>query len=159
MNSKLPSPQQQTRSLLTRPVSRERNQPLGKGASLASRLLQLSSSASAPNTRESISYLLFELSNENAEEFIQNIGYGYASGFLATHNIPVPASLGSPDTIATAVNPVTGQKLDSEPVGADPFEGMSQDEKEREAERLFVLFERHGNIPVPPLLWLSEGVG
>ena len=126
---------------------------MGKGTSLASRLLQLSSSASAPNTRESISYLLFELSNENAEEFIQNIGYGYASGFLTTHNIPVPASLGSPDTTATAstktpVNPVTGQTLDSEPVGADPFEGMSQDEKEREAERLFVLFERHGNIPV-----------
>ena len=35
--------------------------------------------------------MLFELSNSSAEEFIQNIGYGYASGFLLTHNIPVPA--------------------------------------------------------------------
>lgn len=25
----------------------------------------------------------------------------------------------------------------------DPFEGMSEEEKEREAEKLFVLFERH----------------
>jgi hypothetical protein len=139
---------------------RERNQPLGKGTTLAARLLQLSNSASASNTRESISYLLFELSDENAEELIRNIGYGYASGFLVTHNKAVPVSSFDPTEAAAAassssgkpINPITGQTLDSEPVTADPFEGMSQEEKEREAERLFVLFERHGNIPIPPAL-------
>ncbi|KAF8534517.1 guanine nucleotide exchange factor synembryn-domain-containing protein [Trichophaea hybrida] len=144
------------------PCEHERNQPLGKGTTLAARLLQLTNSASAPNTRESISYLLFELSNSNAEEFIRNIGYGYASGFLVTHNIPVPVSSLDPTEAAVAassssdkpINPITGQTLDSEPVTADSFEGMSRDEKEREAERLFVLFERHGNIPTPPALSL-----
>jgi len=132
------------------PCEQERNQPLGKGTTLAARLLQLSNSASASNTRESISYLLFELSDENAEELIRNIGYGYASGFLVTHNKAVPVSSFDPTEAAAAassssgkpINPITGQTLDSEPVTADPFEGMSQEEKEREAERLFVLFER-----------------
>lgn len=136
---------------------RERNQPLGKGTSLAARLLQLTTSASAPHTRESIAYLLFELSSSSADEFIQNIGYGYASGFLVTHNIPVPAaftesgstSSSSAPSSRAPINPITGQRLESEPIKGDPFAGMTQEEKEREAERLFVLFERHGNLPTP----------
>ena len=130
---------------------RERNQPLGKGTTLAARLLQLSSSASAPNTKESISYILFELSGSNAEELIRNIGYGYASGILATYKIPVPASSFKLDPASTSsskpVNPITGQALESEPIKGDLFEGMTEEEKEREAERLFVLFERHANTP------------
>ncbi|KAI5809271.1 guanine nucleotide exchange factor [Pyronema omphalodes] len=120
----------------------ERNQPLGKGTSLPARLLQLTTSASTPNTRESISWLLFELSGNDAAEFINNIGYGYASGFLVTHNIPIPASSFDKSSGTRPVNPITGQTLDSEPPVDDPFDGMTQEEKEREAERLFVLFER-----------------
>jgi hypothetical protein len=120
----------------------ERNQPLGKGTTLPARLLQLTTSASTPNTRESISWLLFELSGNDAAEFINNIGYGYASGFLVTHNIPIPASSFDKSSGTRPVNPITGQTLDSEPPVDDPFEGMTQEEKEREAERLFVLFER-----------------
>jgi len=123
---------------------RERKQPLGKGTTLAARLLQLTSSASAPNTREHISRLLFALSDSNAEQFILNIGYGYASGFLLTHNIPLPTSSNMPNTSTSSrpINPITGQTLDSEPTTANPFARMSLGEKEREAERLFVLFER-----------------
>jgi hypothetical protein len=135
-------------------LPRERNQPLGKGTTLAARLLQLTNSAAAPNTRESVSYLLFELSDSNPQEYIHNVGYGYASGFLVTHNIPIPASFES-DTATSStskpINPITGQILESEPVTEDPFAGMTQEEKEREAERLFVLFERHGNTPIPSL--------
>jgi hypothetical protein len=117
-------------------------------------MLKLSSSATAPKTRETISYLLFELSNQDADEFIRNIGYGYASGFLMTHNISVPERALGPDaqnTSAKPFNPITGQTLESEPEVGDPFAGMSEEEKEREAERLFVLFERHGNFPFPSL--------
>jgi hypothetical protein len=132
-------------------VYRERKQPFGKGTTLAARLLQLSSSASAPNTREHISWLLFMLSDSDAERFVLNIGYGYASGFLLTHNIPLPKSSDMPSTSASSrpINPITGQTLDSEPPAGDPFAGMSQEEKEREAERLFVLFERHATHPSP----------
>jgi hypothetical protein len=38
------------------------------------------------------------------------------------------------------VNPITGQRLDKEE--QVQVEEMTQEEKEREAERLFVLFER-----------------
>jgi len=128
------------------PSEEERNQPLGKGTTLAARLLQLSSSASAPNTKESISYILFELSGSNAEGLIRNIGYGHASGLLATYKIPVPASSFMLDHASASsskpVNPITGQTLESEPTKGDLFEGMTEEEKEREAERLFVLFER-----------------
>lgn len=38
------------------------------------------------------------------------------------------------------INPITGQRTDMEPVDTGPE--MTDTEKEREAERLFVLFER-----------------
>lgn len=143
------TPEEEVKSYLKKqllPSEEERNQPLGKGTSLAARLLQQSNSASSPNTRESVSYLLFELSNSNVQEFILNVGYGYASGFLVSHNIPIPTETFQADAAASSaskpINPITGQTLESEQAAADPFEGKTEEEKEREAERLFVLFER-----------------
>ena len=89
---------------------------------------------------------------------MQNVGYGFASGFLFQHNVPIPEnaleawstneSEGSNTTasqdsskLAGKVNPITGQLLDKEEK-VEEVE-MTQEEKEREAERLFVLFERY----------------
>jgi hypothetical protein len=128
------------------PTPEERNKPLGKSDTLSSRLLNLTTSALTPNLRGSIASMLFELSDKDASTFVQNVGYGFASGFLMSHNIPIPeeemkkhasgqAELGIP------VNPITGQRLDKEEhVNTEP---MTQEEKEMEAERLFVLFERY----------------
>lgn len=95
--------------------------------------------------------LLYTLSSSNPEEFIHNVGYGYASGYLVNQNIPVPpqalAEHGSSNG-KTPVNPITGQTIESEPERPDPFAGMTDEEKEREAERLFVLFERLRNTGV-----------
>jgi hypothetical protein len=123
------------------PSEEERDKPLGKSETLASKLLQLSTTATTPAVRTSISALLFELSDSNADTFVQNVGYGFAAGFLASNNLPMPASAQSTQAgLGVAINPVTGQRLDreSEPEGPP----MTDDEKEREAERLFVLFER-----------------
>ena len=72
-----------------------------------------------------------------------------------THDLPVPenvteawrsgATLQDPGETVTMVegeeiNPVTGQKKCMEEVDEGPE--MTEEEKEREAERLFVLFER-----------------
>lgn len=74
-----------------------------------------------------------------------------------THNLPVPTGLkndgktpsstqsedpGAKLTLVDGleINPVTGQRKDMEPV--DPGPEMTDEEKEREAEKLFVLFER-----------------
>jgi hypothetical protein len=131
------------------PRERDRDKPLGQGDTMAARLLRLSCSPSLPTLRENISSLLFELSDKDASKFVQNIGYGFASGFLMSHNIEIPSTAAEAGSTSTesdadvgAYNPVTGQRLSAEDVPASEDQEMTQDEKEREAERLFILFER-----------------
>lgn len=137
---------QRSSRVLTTAPRRERDKPLGKSTTLASRFLNLTASAMTPNTREHISSLLFELSDSSPEKYVQNVGYGFASGLLMTRGLQV-----SPSTLATSntqklVNPITGQTLDSEEPIKDLLGDMTEEEKEREAEKLFVLFERHGPL-------------
>lgn len=126
------------------PSDSDRAQPLGKTSSLPSRLLNLSTSAQTPALRDSLAAFMFELSSKDPTTYVSNVGYGYASGFLLSKNIPMPESAikdaGEGASGGVPVNPITGQRLDKE----EPVEmpEMTQEEKEREAERLFVLFER-----------------
>ncbi|KAK5045465.1 hypothetical protein LTR84_009329 [Exophiala bonariae] len=126
------------------PDDEERDQPLGKSSTLASRLLRLTTSPGSLHLTEAISGLQFELSDKDANDYVKNVGYGYAAGYLMSHKIPIPESAqGAGDKVASGgipTNPITGQRLDKEPPIEVPK--MSQEEKEREAERLFVLFER-----------------
>lgn len=120
------------------PSEEERSLPLGQSESLPSRLLRLSVAAACPNLGIALSFLLFTLSDSEPETFVRNVGFGFASGFLVNNRLPIPHAGG--DGARSDVNFVTGQFLtDEEPV---PEVAMSDDEKEREAERLFVLFER-----------------
>ena len=132
------------------PRDKDRDKPLGVGDTMAARLLRLSCSPGLPTLRENISSLLFELSDKDASKFVDNIGYGFAAGFLMSHNMEVPSTAAEASSMSTeedaksgaAINPVTGQRMSAEDAGR-PDEGeMTQEEKEREAERLFVLFER-----------------
>jgi hypothetical protein len=125
------------------PTPDERDKPLGKSNTLSSRLLNLSTSALTPNLRGSVASMLFELSDKDASTFVANVGYGYASGFLMSNNIAMPedAMQAHAAEQGVLVNPITGQRLDRENVVES--EPMTQEEKEREAERLFVLFERY----------------
>lgn len=139
------------------PSNDERAKPLGRSDTFAARLLRLSTSPVAPNLRECVSSLMFELSDQNPTTFVRNVGYGYASGFLMSHHIPSPDISNRRDmedvnndgeyleeTLTRVdgqeINPITGQRKDMEPVDTGPE--MTDEEKEREAERLFVLFER-----------------
>lgn len=130
------------------PTSDDRAKVLGKGETMPSRLLRNSTNALTPQLRETVSHFLFEMSDKDAHKFVDNVGYGFASGFLFQNNIPVPKNAADGNAGATsggtgrAVNPITGQFLDRETM---PDEGpeMTEEEKEREAERLFVLFERY----------------
>lgn len=132
------------------PRDQDRDKPLGQGDTLPSRLLRLSSSPTLPTLRDNISTLLFELSDKDANKFVQNIGYGFASGFLRSHGIAIPATPAEASSVASEgdaeggadINPVTGQKLSAEAKQRPQQGEMTEEEKEREAERLFVLFER-----------------
>lgn len=127
------------------PTTEERDRPLGKSDTLPSRLLNLSTSAHTSTLRGSISSMLFEFSHKDPATFVHNVGYGFASGYLMSNNIQMPEEViksDAPQDIANGIpiNPITGQRLDRE--DQVPQEPMTQEEKEREAERLFVLFER-----------------
>jgi Guanine nucleotide exchange factor synembryn len=140
------------------PGDEDRKKPLGKTETLSSRLLRLSTSPMAPQLREAISSLLFEMSDKDARKFVQNIGYGFASGFLFQHNVPIPENAldawntgengarSSSSSHDSNINSITGQAREFEPKNDGPE--MTREEKEREAEKLFVLFERHVIVSV-----------
>ncbi|KAI1445867.1 guanine nucleotide exchange factor [Annulohypoxylon stygium] len=127
------------------PTEADRSQVLGRTNSLPSWLLKNSTNPIAPQLRETISNLFFDMSDKDASTFVENVGYGFASGFLFNRNLPIPqnASEAFSTTRGGAdrpVNPITGQFLDAERQPEGPE--MTEEEREREAERLFVLFER-----------------
>lgn len=132
------------------PRDQDRDRPLGQGETLASRLLRLSCSPALPTLRENICSLLFELSDKDANKFVKNVGYGFAAGFLMNHNIQIPSSAAEASSLSgdgdastgAEVNPITGQRLSAEERDGPKGDDMTEEEKEREAERLFVLFER-----------------
>jgi len=142
------------------PRDEDRKQPLGRNETLPARLLRLSSNATTPQMRESISTLLFDLSDQDATTMVQNIGYGFASGFLFSHGVPIPESAmeawstsdsdvshpRASNESSKPFNPITGQHLESEPKVEMP--NMTQAEKESEAERLYVLFERYSTLAI-----------
>ncbi|KAK9453015.1 guanine nucleotide exchange factor [Dipodascopsis uninucleata] len=123
----------------------ERDLPLGTSDNLPSRLLKLLTDPQYLKSKELLYGLFWEASSGNASTFVYNIGFGFASGFLASNNIPFTGDLGSAKASSssggTQINPVTGQNICAES-SESPFEGLTDEEKEREAERLFVLFER-----------------
>jgi hypothetical protein len=130
------------------PADRDREDILGKGDSLPAKLLRNTTNPVAPSFAASVSELFFNMSDNDATKFVQNVGYGFASGFLFQRGIPVPDSVKEGPNVggeasgsaARAVNPITGQFLDQE--NAPDAPPMTDEEKQREAERLFVLFER-----------------
>ncbi|KAK4042233.1 guanine nucleotide exchange factor synembryn-domain-containing protein [Parachaetomium inaequale] len=131
------------------PTEADRKTVLGKTDTLPSRLLRNWTNALAPQFRSAVAHLYFDLSGKDAVRFIENVGYGYASGFLFENNISIPEGAvqgsgrgegSSSSSSRREVNPITGQFLDEERFPDLPE--MTMEEKEREAERLFVLFER-----------------
>lgn len=128
------------------PTEDDRRNILGRGDTLSASLLQSMTNPLAPQLGDSISHLLFDMSDKDASKFVNNVGYGFASGFLFKNDIPVPvteaeeAEISSTGDSKKEFNPITGQYLDEEKHPELPE--MTDEEKEREAERLFVLFER-----------------
>ncbi|KAK9328375.1 guanine nucleotide exchange factor [Lipomyces starkeyi] len=126
------------------PSEIERSRPLGQSSSLASDLLQITSKPSFMKSREVVYQLMWDASDHDVHKFIYHIGFGYAIGYIMSHEIAVPEDIlreNAPNVPSDNINPVTGQRVENE--GQSPsLANMTEDEKEREAERLFVLFER-----------------
>ncbi|KAJ2797202.1 hypothetical protein H4R20_005267 [Coemansia guatemalensis] len=84
------------------------------------------------------------LLGHDIKQFVMAVGYGNAAGYMLVRGIEIPQEIIDQvkDSMAgtSTVDPVTGRY-----VGTDSdreLAEMTDEEKEREAERLFVLFER-----------------
>ncbi|KAK9477392.1 guanine nucleotide exchange factor [Lipomyces japonicus] len=121
------------------PTGEERKKPLGTAVSVSGGLLRLVTDPAFPTCRELAYQLFWDSSDQDARKFIHNIGLGYAVGYLVNHGIAVPQDIVENVKDETKYNPVTGQQIDEE---THKLSDMTDEEKEREAERLFVLFER-----------------
>ncbi|KAI8994691.1 guanine nucleotide exchange factor [Pilobolus umbonatus] len=123
------------------PRERDRLQPVHKGFSLPAYLIRLMTSTMLPQTRDVVGETLFVLCDKDVHMFTEEVGYGNGIGYLVNKGIAVdPPKESREDEAEKDINPITGQYLSAEkgPSLAD----MTDEEKEREAEKLFVLFER-----------------
>ncbi|KAF7725946.1 hypothetical protein EC973_009183 [Apophysomyces ossiformis] len=123
------------------PHKEDRLQPVNKGKGLPACLIRLMTSATLMQTRDAVCEILYVLCDEDATTFTQTVGYGNAVGFLVNRGIALEPPEGLNED-AEEVNPITGQYLSAEQRDLPNLAEMTDEEKEREAERLFVLFER-----------------
>ncbi|KAI9020797.1 guanine nucleotide exchange factor [Phycomyces nitens] len=131
----------QSLAVLLLPQESDRIQPVHQGTRLPAYLIRLMTCALLPQTRDAVSELLWTLCDEQASEFTRQVGYGNAIGFLVNKGIPMSAPSNSSGQREQDTNPITGQHLENEDQGPS-LADMTDEEKEMEAERLFVLFER-----------------
>lgn len=131
------------------PTFDERARPLGTSDTLSAKLLKLSIDAMVPTLREGISSLMFELSGKDAQKMVENVGYGFAAGFLVDNNMSIPVDASEAFATGNAsgaaredvdgagreripINPITGQrKADEDRMyeGQTNAEDMSEEEK------------------------------
>ncbi|KAG5463398.1 MAG: guanine nucleotide exchange factor, partial [Olpidium bornovanus] len=125
------------------PGESDRALPVDKGRSLSARLIRLLTCIRFPKLKETVGTLFFSICEENAAEFVKEIGFGNGAGFLVMNNIPFP----HPDSLSSSsperpYDVVTGEYIDAAKRANAELAAMTDEEKEREAEKLFVLFER-----------------
>ncbi|RKP08085.1 guanine nucleotide exchange factor synembryn-domain-containing protein [Thamnocephalis sphaerospora] len=123
------------------PETFDRSKPVHKGDALSARIIRCLTASFLSKSRNVVGELLYVLHDENADALVDRVGFGNVAGFFVMRGIQFKAPTEAPvDTTGRAVNPVTGQRFSDE--RATPLAEMSREEKEREAERLFTLFDR-----------------
>ncbi|GAA6042873.1 hypothetical protein JCM8097_007203 [Rhodosporidiobolus ruineniae] len=123
------------------PPNLDRTLPLDRHPTLAGHLVRLLSSVLLPNTAYAVGEFVYNLCDRDPHALVRAIGYGNASGFLQNRGELIPPPPGDePAREGQApINPITG----AYDAPTDPeFVPMSEEEKEREAERLYTLFDR-----------------
>ncbi|GLD57432.1 synembryn-A-like protein [Lates japonicus] len=126
-----------------------------EGSTVKSRLIRLMTHLDT-DLKHCAADLIFVLCKENVRRFVKYTGYGNAAGLLATRGLlggqgpraPTSNAQYSSDSdsdteeyrqVKDRINPVTG-RVEAEQ--SDPMEGMTEEEKEEEAKRLIMLFNK-----------------
>ncbi|KAJ1956762.1 hypothetical protein EC988_001177 [Linderina pennispora] len=110
----------------------------------SSKLVRIMKSPQGGVLPSAVGDLLYFLWQRDARQFVMAVGYGNAAGYMLARGIEIPTDLmnkGGSDAKDRVIDPVTGKYLGSDGIAKELAE-MTDEEKEREAERLFVLFER-----------------
>uniref|UniRef100_A0A3Q2NSF0 Synembryn n=1 Tax=Fundulus heteroclitus TaxID=8078 RepID=A0A3Q2NSF0_FUNHE len=140
-----------------------------EGDTIKSRLVRLMTHLDT-DLKHCAADLLFVLCKEN-RRFVKYTGYGNAAGLLATRGLlggqgsrsstseAQYSSDSDSDTeeyrqVKDRVNPVTGRVEVEQP---NPMEGMTEEEKEEEARRLIMLFNKLSDNIVQPMGVDEEG--
>lgn len=136
------------------PSEKDREKVLGSSESLSGYMLNITIDPVMRTTRNIIFDIFYRVSHESPDEFVGNFGLGFASSFLASQGIAFPGSLSTTGEASGSsgnshansnnkdINPITGQYMSFEKKQPNPVDEMTEEEKERDAERMFVLFER-----------------
>ncbi|KAF8907198.1 guanine nucleotide exchange factor [Mucidula mucida] len=133
------------------PRDLDRSSPLEQRSDLLGRCLRLMGSVYHTRLKDSIGEMLFAMSDSDATTLSSLVGYGNVAGFLFNKGImsapPPPSGPGvdvnAPD--GKSINPITGNTM-----ARPELPDMTEEEKEAEMEKLFVLFdrlERTGALP------------
>ncbi|KAJ7677217.1 guanine nucleotide exchange factor [Mycena rosella] len=116
-------------------------------ADLLGRCLRLLGSVYHARLKDAVGEMLFAMCDSDATTLSTLLGYGNVAGFLFNKGImnappPPAASAGTSAAVAAAagenINPITGTAQEARA----PAPEMTDEEKEREMEKLFVLFDR-----------------
>ncbi|KII96082.1 hypothetical protein PLICRDRAFT_170663 [Plicaturopsis crispa FD-325 SS-3] len=130
------------------PADLDRTHSLEGRSDTLGRSLRLLASVYHPRLKDAMGEMLFAISNSDPSTLSALAGYGNVAGFLFNKGIlsaPPPPSGDEVLQDQTDLNPITGitqQRAE--------LEEMTEEEKEAEAEKLFVLFdrlERSGALP------------
>ncbi|KAJ2304497.1 hypothetical protein IWW55_002402, partial [Coemansia sp. RSA 2706] len=112
---------------------------------LSAKLVRLMKTPHGGMLPGAIGDLLLALLGHDIKQFIMAVGYGNAAGYMVARNIAIPSDIieqvKQQDDESASVDPITGRYWDQEGIDRE-LASMTDEEKEREAERLFVLFER-----------------
>ncbi|KZV60313.1 hypothetical protein PENSPDRAFT_620141 [Peniophora sp. CONT] len=129
------------------PANLDRSMPLAEREDTLGRLLRCLPSVYHPRLKACVGEFLYACCNQDAMQLVTAVGYGSVAGFLFNKGIVTAPTSGVQEVHPDAtINPITGAV--NQP--AQDSDEMTEEEKEAEAEKLFVLFdrlERTGAIP------------
>ncbi|GAK67542.1 uncharacterized protein PAN0_019d5770 [Moesziomyces antarcticus] len=127
------------------PSDLDRSVALDRRSDVLGRLVRLMSSVTLPRSARAAGELLLSLCDADAKRMTETIGYGPCAGFLMNTGLAsaLPSGVAPTGANGRTVDPITGEYEPTEEERAlDEIDRMTDAEKEAEAERLFVLFDR-----------------
>ncbi|CBQ71513.1 conserved hypothetical protein [Sporisorium reilianum SRZ2] len=127
------------------PADLDRSLALDRRVDMLGRLVRLMSAVTLSRPARASGELLLSLCHGDAKHMTDTIGYGPCAGFLMNTGLAsaLPSGAAPADSNGRAVDPITGEyEPTDEEKARDDISRMTEAEKEAEAERLFVLFDR-----------------